>query len=222
MKTRYERLIQLAVRITIVIAQAAKQHGRTSDFEEQLLTRVMFENNLDAVLVGPLEQMEVEGTDALCLSKIPAGSVVLGWLPIAEAETHIARLSLPWTLEVQAGQNPTQRVRYRQLSLDQTVDQVLQHLVQILKVSNTKTLQISLPTTKRKSASAEPSHPHPNGQRSEAEIPKLNQLPTVAIDYAATLNAANQSAIVPRLERSTPLEKDDLDRLVDDLESLDL
>ena len=187
----------MAVRLTVVIVQAAQRDHRMSDLEEQVLTLVMLENNLDAVFVGPLEQMDSEGTDALCLSKIPAGSVVVSWLDLGSANDHLGRLGLPWRLAEHVGPSA---MRYRRLDLTITAQQLVQELQQILKLSSIKTMQISL---------ASPSSP------------KSLQSPVKAMPKTVSANA--QVNIQPeRKAVDEKAQRDELDKLVDDLEAMDL
>lgn len=187
----------MAVRLTVVIVQAAQRDHRMSDLEEQVLTLVMLENNLDAVFVGALEQMDAEGTDALCLSKIPAGSVVVSWMDLNSANEHVARLGLPWRLAEHAG---PATMRFRRLDLASSPQKMVEELQQILKLSNIKTMQISL-TPPSIARAAAPSAP-------PATIPTAHAQVNIQPEKKASFD--HQS---PR---------DDLDKLVDDLEAMDL
>lgn len=193
-----------------MVIQAARGDGRMSDYEEQLLTRVMLENSLDAVFVGPLENMTADGTDALCLSKIPANSIVLGWMPPSDAASFFSRLEMPWQIQ-QPVTSPGPSVRYRQIRAEQSIDELMNGLLQVLKNDNVKTLQISLP-----SATAQKSKP-PSGAR----VPPASDNPTS--ERQPTLAQTSQP-IRPFLQTSNRDEspRDQLDQLVDDLEALDL
>ncbi len=148
--------------MTVVIIQSAQRDGRVTDLEEQVLTRVMFENNMDAVLVGPVEHMESDGTDALCLSKVPSGTVLLGWLSNADAADHFQRLGMPWRID---GQGKATQLRYRQLTLNESCDNVFAELSNTLKNISVRTLQIAVPTSPSKpltnSPPQAPQAPHP-------------------------------------------------------------
>jgi hypothetical protein len=200
----------LAIRITVVVIQAAHRDGRMSDYEEQLLTRVMLENSLDAVFVGPLEQMTPDGTDALCLSKIPANSVVLGWLPLGDAAAHFERLGLPWCIQQS---QPTERleVQYRQIRTEQPIDELMSRLLQILKNVSIKTLQIALPGSASRAAKPAPivsAQPRNSGNSTERQ--------------PAGPRSTQPMRAFTQMVKSADSERDELDQLVDDLESLDL
>lgn len=209
--------------------QSAERDGRMSNYEEQLLTRVMLENNLDAVFVGPLEQMAVDGTDALCLSKIPANSIVLGWLPPEAVALYLERLGLPWNVrEKQSGKSPA--VRYFQIRTDQPIDELMSSLLQILRNISIKTLQIAMPTaTSRASMPIQPAVSGQHSQLKPAELAKAERPLTQPADPQLT-----QAGSPDRQQQSLPMRpfapamaaglepRDELDQLVDDLESLDL
>ncbi len=191
----------MAVRLTVVIVQAAQRDHRMSDLEEQVLTLVMLENNLDAVFVGSLEQMDKDGTDALCLSKVPAGSVIVSWLDLDSANQCIARLGLPWRLAEQAGPST---MRFRKLELSQTAQQVVSELLQTLKLANLKTMQISLA-------------PPP--------VAKSNPVQIQTGSVQAQSPTANAGINIQPEKRDTTdrlSPRDALDQLVDDLEAMDL
>lgn len=173
--------------------------------EEQLLTRVMFENNMDAVLVGPVEHMESDGTDALCLSKIPSGTVLLGWLTNADAADRFQRLGMPWRIDGQ-GKGQATQLRYRQVTLNESSDSVFEELSNILKNISVRTLQIAVPTAPSKSSPAPtptPTKPYPQANHLKSEASSIEIQPKAAFSQR-------------------PAERDDLDQLVDDLEALDL
>lgn len=197
----------MAVRITVVVAQAAERHGRMTDYEEQLLTRVMLENSLDAVFVGPLEHMTADGTDALCLSKIPASSVVFGWLPPEAASEHFLRLSLPWARQA-TPDTPRSTIQYRQIKIEQPIDELMNNLSQLLKNASIKTMQINIPISMR---STKP----------------FEVVPKQAIPEAAATQEIVSRTVEPirpyvRSDRPSEAQRDELDQLVDDLEAMDL
>lgn len=164
----------------------------------------MFENNMDAVLVGPVEHMESDGTDALCLSKVPSGTVLMGWLSNADAADHFQRLGLPWRID---GKGQAPQLRYRQLSINESCDSVLSELLNILKNISVRTLQIAVPTTPLKTSTTN-------------SLPTVPQTPAPSPVRRPELSSIE---IQPKASASpVPADRDDLDQLVDDLEALDL
>lgn len=190
--------------MTVVIIQSAQRDGRVTDLEEQVLTRVMFENNMDAVLVGPVEHMESDGTDALCLSKVPSGTVLLGWLSNAVAAEHFQRLGMPWRID---GQGRATQLRYRQLTLNESSDNVFTELSNILKNISVRTLQIAIPTSPLKSSTTNSPASAPSTHASQP----LRRSESSSIEIQPKASASPASA-----------DRDALDQLVDDLEALDL
>jgi hypothetical protein len=192
-----------------------------SDFEEQLLTRVMLENSLDAVFVGPLESMTVDGTDALCLSKVPESSIVLGWLASEDAEFHFERLQLPWaTRFAQRGDNPVRTVQYRQIKMEQSIDDLMNSLLQVLKNANVKTLQISLSPPLIRALKPVPIAPaSPTSVNSRDKLAP-NESPKFPVKLDDTTGALPMRPFENGVRSDA--DRDELDQLVDDLESLDL
>jgi hypothetical protein len=212
----------LAVRITVVVVQAGRREGRMSDFEEQLLTRIMLENSLDAVFVGPLESMTADGTDALCLSKVPESSIVLGWLASEEAEFHFERLQLPWAHRfAQRGENGVRTIQYRQIKMEQSIDNLMNSLLQVLKNANVKTLQISLSPPLVRALKPISTTPVSPSIVDSQQKPAANDQPK----FAGKLDRTTGSLPMRPFEngvKTAEADRDELDQLVDDLESLDL
>lgn len=199
-----ERRNKLAVRLTVVIVQGVHRASSNSDYEQEVLTRVMLEQNLDAVLVGPFEQMDPDGTDVLCLSKLPPGSVLLSWLKVPEVQEHCRRLELPWASSAEKAQ-PT--IRFRQLALSRTVDQLIGEVLELLRDANVRPLQISMPT-----------------QQKLGKVTENVQPETTFSAIRPILTAPGEIRIEPKSTSSSARteQRDGLDQLVDELESLDL
>jgi hypothetical protein len=192
----------MSVRMTVVVVQSAQRDARLTDFEHEILTHVMLENNLDAVLVAPIESMSFDDTDVLCMSKLPAGAIVLGWLTEEQFEGQLRRLGLPWTTGLQSDLG---RLRYQQLLVAQPVETVLSKLRQLLQSVSTKTLQISLPT--KSPVTGRP--------------PKAETSPLIVAPKSHS-GEADKWTIRPMKKQAEMSAKDNLDQLVDELESLDL
>jgi hypothetical protein len=188
--------------MTVVVMQSAQRDARLTDFEHEILTHVMLENNLDAVLVAPIESMSFDDTDVLCMSKLPAGAMVLGWLSKEQFEGQLRRLGLPWTTVEHPDWG---RLRYQQLLVDQPVETVLTKLRQLLQSVSTKTLQISLPTKSQVTA-----RPH------QAESSP------VVVSPKSSSGEPDSWTIRPLKHQAELAAKDNLDQLVEELESLDL
>jgi hypothetical protein len=84
----------MAPRLSIVISQAPSQDGAIADFEQALVTALMFEPGMDPMLIGHIEGVETGTTDHLCLEGIRGDFVLLGWMPAQTAYTQLARLGI--------------------------------------------------------------------------------------------------------------------------------
>jgi len=84
----------MAPRLSIVISQAPSQDGAIADFEQTLVTALMFEPGMDPMLIGHIEGVELGTTDHLCLEGIRGDFVLLGWMPAQTAYTQLARLGI--------------------------------------------------------------------------------------------------------------------------------
>lgn len=84
----------MAPRLSIVISQAPSQDGAIADFEQALVTALMFEPGMDPMLIGHIEGVELGTTDHLCLEGIRGDFVLLGWMPAQIAYTQLARLGI--------------------------------------------------------------------------------------------------------------------------------
>jgi hypothetical protein len=211
--------------MTVVISQTNNRGSSAADFEEQLLTEIMFQPNLDAVLIGPLERLNAGGTDELCLSQLPAGSILLGWLGESQAAQCLSEAGVDWRLS----SSPTTAAKsllYRQLSPDEPKERVLAELLARLRELSVRPFQIVLG---KKAASTTPwipaiAPPSPTAeQASTASHPRPMDGSKSPHDGVAS---AKQSEPVGRSLR-TEIASDDpawpeLDQLVDQLDLLDL
>lgn len=195
----------MSARLTVVVVQAEASDSRTADYEQQILTRIMLENSLDAVLVGPLEKMKTDDTDLLCLSKLPVGSQIVGWMPEESFVGHFQRLGLEWQINKPSATS----IRYRKLSLGQSVDDVINDVLALLREVGLRTLQITLPG------------PSPLIKKSTADT-QFDRISSPRPTVLPVILGGVTSQIVPQVAQRNTEPKDNLDQLVDDLESLDL
>ena len=57
----------MAPRLAVVVSQAPMRDARTADIEESIVAELIMVGGLDATLVGPLERIQPDSTDRLCL-----------------------------------------------------------------------------------------------------------------------------------------------------------
>ncbi len=176
------------------------------ELEESLLTQVMMAPDLDAVLIGSLEGLTADGTDALCLSMLPRESVMLGWPAIEVAASCLQQANVHWQLaEAVAGR--ADAVRYKRLSVGQNPSEIMASLLQIQQNLSVKTLQISL-VSSRKNAPA-------------AAVPTQSGNTTVGpISLNSSINNSPKNSTPA--EQELPVAEDKLDQLLDELDSLNL
>jgi hypothetical protein len=84
----------MAPRLSIVISQAPSNNANIAELEQQIVTKLMFEPGLDAMLIGHLSSIATGTTDHLCLEGIRGDFALLGWQPAQEAYQQLARLGI--------------------------------------------------------------------------------------------------------------------------------
>ena len=85
----------MAVRIPVVISQHERRSGSVADYEEQLVTRLIFENGLDATLIADLNSIEIDTTDHLCIEGLKGDFALASWSSAAYVCEHLHRLGMP-------------------------------------------------------------------------------------------------------------------------------
>ncbi|MEY4568327.1 MAG: hypothetical protein RLY14_3297 [Planctomycetota bacterium] len=107
----------MAPRLSIVISQAPSNNANVAEIEQQIVTKLMFEPGLDAMLIGHLNAIAVSTTDHLCLEGIRGDFALLGWQPAQEAYEQLARLGIyarpgktPFPAHQTSGEDITQAV----------------------------------------------------------------------------------------------------------------
>ncbi len=235
----------MAKRLTVIISQSSSRHSQAADAEERLLSELIMAPGIDATLVGSLDNVQPDSTDYLCLSGFAGQTLaVVSSLSVEQVAQQWARLQLNGKV-VRMGQPGVagqRRVIHFPLSSD--TPGMLSELRQLLADQAVATVQVLMPlgsvplgsvplANPRRlplvSASAQPladesSGPPPAavGQQAlprQAPASRVPASPVAASPVPAspvTASPANQSAD----ERAG--EWPDLDRLVDDLDALDL
>ena len=111
---------------------------------------------LDATLIGPLEFIQADSTDHLCLSGFNHSVVVVSWLPTEQVREHFQRLALGGSVRrlgegdslgpaaLQAAPSG-KRVYHLLLTSQSKISEVTAQLRNLLQDRNVKTVGISLP-----------------------------------------------------------------------------
>jgi hypothetical protein len=192
--------------------------------EETLVAELMLSPGLDATMVGPLERIEADDTDYLCLSSFQYNFALVSTLDASSAQKAWDRLGLSGTIVdlgiadgVDASPVNTEsiegkRILYLRLSPNARVTDVVTQLQNLLAARNVKPVSIGC-----LAKTTAPKHK----QSSEPVVGKSK--PTNQAPASVAPQQPHQSRVVPTSE----VDEDDeewthLDRLVDDLDDLDL
>ncbi len=242
----------MPARLSVILAQSSRRDSRTVELEEALVTQVMFTPGLDMTLVSALDTIRLDGTDHLCLQVLPQEVVVLAWLRLEDAATHWQRLALTGKLIDLADASATtdkhleidklmRRVRYLRLSPEMTASEIVSTAQRVLDDRRIQVVPIQIGLSKPIQKS-----PAPETSAMRLDVPPLqaNILapPEPTSDVEISRAPANMSPIataldLPLADQNSPTgfgnhvgpEIDtsdqswrDIDRLVDDLDALDL
>ncbi len=204
-------------RLAVIISQASSRDHRAAEIEEALVGELMMTSGLDANLVGPLQRIQPESTDLLCLSGFTQDIALLSWLPLDEAQNAWRDLQLPGTLIEYSPSSPSpflkvaipdagRRIAYLQLNPDSSPVKICQLLKAKLQDMQVKTVSL-LPLV-----------PPPR------PLPVNPMQPSVAsILLPKTSSPATGPSSYPVADEITEeAEWEKLDQLVDDLDALDL
>lgn len=226
----------MAARLTVVVSQTASRDPAATDLEETLVAELMMRAGLDATMVGPLEHIQPDDTDFLCISSFNYSFVVVSWLPSEAIEEQWERLGLsgsvqPIPLGGENGQsvgqsavkdsevtaNSGKKIFHLQLTREAKLDAMINRLAELLDSRQVKTVGIDLAAS---------------GDIIRAQPVKVVRSPQSvdSKEQAETVPAAVEKPSVDVQASSKPvgqLEEDDeqwqhLDKLVDDLDELDL
>lgn len=82
------------VRIPVVISQSDRRVGSIAEYEEQLITQLMFESGLDATLISDLKSIQPDTTDHLCIEGLKGDFALASWESAKSVLDHLNRLGL--------------------------------------------------------------------------------------------------------------------------------
>ncbi len=141
----------MAARIPVVVSQSVRREPLAVEYEEQLVTELMFSNGLDATLIGPLSQISLDSTDHLCLEGLKGSFALLSWGTTEECREELQRLRIDG--EVIARGNAFSRgglaipktsrwIDYFQLDLKVPISTWVEQLKELLRSREVKTYSI--------------------------------------------------------------------------------
>jgi len=226
--------------------------ARTADIEESIVAELIMVGGLDATLVGPLERIQPDSTDRLCLSGFTQDLALLSWMSVEDAarwwqELDLTGIVVPLSLDGSAGLGNGsavgRRIFYIQLSADSIPTQVCKQLksrLDLLRVQPVS-LQLNMKSPVKSLPGAASGMVPSTGSLPVISKPTVS-LPTVSLPTstlpASTLPAnsvqATDGASKPVSAGASKLratadevltsedEWQNLDQLVDDLDELDL
>ena len=232
----------MAARIALILSQPARRDAAAIDLIENIVAAAMLSPGLDANLIGDIDSFDLGGTDYLCLQGHPRDIVLASFLDISAAQAAWQRLGLsglfvdftssPERIRSSHSAALGRRVFYFQLASNQNVSALLDRCQELLAAQQLSLVSIGLaPATSTKTGTpakmattaatlANSEDPELSSNRSAAQPAPLKQASArvttdrVAIDAPQIANSSGQ-----------PEESDDwsqLDKLVDDLDAMDL
>jgi hypothetical protein len=226
----------VAARLTVIVSQASQRDSRSVDLEETLVAELMMTPGLDATLIGPIESIQADSTDFLCLSTFNHNFGFISWLDEPTVAAHWQRLGLAGTVArpgslstEQASSLPKPRIYHFQIMASAPHTDILSQLRELQRDRAVKTVGIGLsaPLTRSTSErSLQPAPPLP-------EKPPAEKGPLVATPLAShaaptsPLPSAQPEPAARHLQRTPDSEEDEdeqwqeLDQLVDDLDAFE-
>jgi len=217
----------VASRLTVVISQSAAGQAHYTEMEEALLAELMMTAGLDATLVGPLERVQVDSTDYLCLSGFAQSIALVSAIPAEAVAQHWKRLALPGQVLPVGQEQPSRERRVYFLPLELGVLLIIEQLKQLLADRNVRTVGLSLPLVSKSGAAVGVSQSSVAGMEAIEPIPvkqpPVGVRPRGSSDTVPAESSGADLRGAPMLQpESYDLEWPNLDQLVDDFDALDL
>lgn len=194
--------------------------------EETLVAELIMKQGLDATMIGPIEHVQPEDTDFICISSFQHSFVVLSWLEIEEVDRHWKRLGLAGQVASTSRASPAdsgKKIFHIQLQEGTSVERVIQQVHSMLEARQTKVVPIGLglsPGMGSAPSPAKPPQPKPAPPKPNADsASEARSKPT-----KANATKTPQVADTARDSEADVSEKQqqNLDQLVDDFDALDL
>ncbi len=121
-----------------------------NDLEETLVAALMMRPGLDATMIGPIEHVQRDDTDFLCVSSFNHSFAVLSWLTADKIALQWERLGLAGKivepgLDGRRAMDGDRWIYHLQLVPSLVVEDTVNQLSQILMDRNVRTVSIGLP-----------------------------------------------------------------------------
>ena len=201
----------MAIRIPVVISQHERRAGSIADYEEQLITRLVMENGLDATLIADLKSIELDTTDHLCIEGLKGDFALATWESPQYVCDHLHRLGIS-TLEIipvdgspksHSGDlsRPSKKIFMISLATNFPIHSTIASLKDLLVSRSTPVFSIGTPVHRNQPATIIPA-------------PTLSVIPTTTrIDPAVPSSPKGSSA---------EIDFPNIDRLMDELDQFQI
>ncbi|MFN3193370.1 MAG: hypothetical protein ACE361_22855 [Aureliella sp.] len=217
----------MAPRLTVVVSQSAQKNPIATDLEETLVAELMMKGGMDATMIGPLQHIQTNDTDFLCLSSFNYNFALVSWLPANETQQQLDRLGMQVQVVSLAGPEERsdgkgQRVLHLQLGSDTKLPVVMSTLGKLLAERAVKPVGISGIGVRSSAASPSAAVGGDDQSVSSPGEPLANE----NAETQGKRQASTSSALETALESSGADVEDEewehLEQLVDDLDDADL
>lgn len=225
----------MAVRLPVVLCQHERRNGKQAEHEEQWITKLLFEDRLDATLVADLAQIQLDSTDHLCLEGLRGDFVLVSWLSkelVAEQLARLGFLSLEIVpvdgsekLAITNEKAPIpKKVYFLSFDLGRTVEDGLSRLKELLSSRSTPVFQLNSRLTKDRPRVGTPMDSKtlpvievPKASNTQASSPPGSITPVVANVRFDTHRSSTETAVDISEENDFP----HIDSLMSDLDKFD-
>lgn len=242
----------MAVRLPVILSQPARRDAATTDLVETLVAAALLIPGLDANLIGDIHTLEPGSTDHVCLLGHTRDVVLASFLELSEARAAWQRLGQSGHFvdlsqdeaEVRASLRtaaPARKVFYYQLTIGQPVERLLDRCRQLLAAQQVSLVSIQLSGSGANGPAAAGGRPMAplasqvtQAERAPASQPGAAARPVSGMQAVSPTTSQAQPA--PRAEPASgsdwgqavsaglddSAEWSALDKLVDDLDAMDL
>lgn len=213
----------LAARLTVVVSQTANRSPSMTDLEETLVAELIMTPGMDATMVGPLERIQPEDTDFLCVSSFNYSFVLLSWLYTEVVAAHWERLGLGGDVvaleneESVSGSDAAKKILHWQMTETSQVAKIVAELKELLDARQTKVVPLSISPVATNAKSKDPAEqPTSSSLRATGNNSEAVEESSLAARPVQQLAEAESEANVSDSQAQS------LDQLVDDFDALDL
>ena len=216
----------MAIRIPVVISQHERRSGSIADYEEQLITRIVMENGLDATLIADLKSIELDTTDHLCLEGLKGDFALATWESSHYVCNHLHRLGIP-SVEIipvdgspktqsgDAGVQPSKKILFISLATNISVDVTIKTLKDVLLARSTPVFSLGAPIHRNK--------PVPTVPESTTQLPRQtssSSVPTSKVEGTASIR--KDTPMLLPMAVSADAEFPNIDQLMNELDQFEI